>query len=396
MGPFTFTRIRRRPLFVLLAVLLSAVFLFLLRYLDGYREEQEVERVRIQDGFDVNCVVSNIQGSKTSGLRMQESYIDYVNDPQFESGLYEFVRNVRLTKEFWGVLAGWEDRIDLLGVNAAACAEALAPEQGGQVWYEDWYKEDFFVDPDPVCLISSQMAQGLIRDDTGRLRIQLAVKDPYFSSTGSKEIALEVAGIYAGEDQAIYLPWNFSMSLAREMSGITSCDSMRFYVKDNRKLPELAAAAERGFAPVDPNNTDTTYRYALTIHDEMYRAALSAVEQNIQRSSWMQPMLLVLSLGVGFLVSFLSGRSERRSYALMRTLGVSGRGVYGAVFAEQLLLGICGMAMGAGAYRLSGLSIGNTPFLTAGVYFFCYILGCAGAVYRVTKAIPLQLLANVE
>ena len=126
---------------------------------------------------------------------------------------------------------------------------------------------------------------------------------------------------------------------------------------------------------------------ALKIYDEQYRATVAALEQNIQRTALLVPLILLVSLGVGFLVSVLATRSERRTYALMRTLGMTRGRLFGSILREQLLLPaiaavLCAVAAGK---PLSALS-----------YLISHTIGCCIAVIRSVRVPPTAILREQE
>ena len=114
---------------------------------------------------------------------------------------------------------------------------------------------------------------------------------------------------------------------------------------------------------------------------------MAALEQNIQRTALLVPLILLVSLGVGFLVSVLPTRSERRTYALMRTLGMTRGRLFGSILREQLLLPttaavFCAIAAGK---PLSALS-----------YLIFHTIGCCIAVVRSVRVPPTAILREQE
>lgn len=96
---------------------------------------------------------------------------------------------------------------------------------------------------------------------------------------------------------------------------------------------------------------------ALTIHDEQYNATIAVLEQNIERTRYLLPLVSLLGLGVGFLISFLATRGGRRTYALMRTVGMTKDKLLASILRKQLLLPILAVIVISLLSLLAGLEL---------------------------------------
>lgn len=397
MSPFLFTRFRRRPVFVCCSVLTSAVFCILLCILSAYTDKQQKEWEQVRDNFPIECVVSNVQGTQTTGLRIPNTYINYLTEET--SPLFPYVKDIFFTKELMyqqktnieneeeSLQQEW---LTLEGITEFECVDVLSPKLGGVIAFYHWYQEDFLSEQNAVCLISSKMAQTVPMNKDGRRVLELLVYDPFLKTKG--QITLNVAGEYASEDLTIYIPWDYCYKLMLEMNGIVSCDSIRFWVKENQKLPELIAAAEEVFVSVDSSLKTPSYQFALTIHDERYQKTLSALKQNIEQLKHLIPLLLAVALGIGGLISFLGVRHEKKSFALMRSLGVTGKEVFLFAIAEEMLAGGSGGLLGMLLYLIFAPSARQLPLGILALYLFCYLFGCCCAVCHTAKTSPGVLL----
>lgn len=67
-------------------------------------------------------------------------------------------------------------------------------------------------------------------------------------------------------------------------------DSISFLAANNRELDDLSQIASEMFGAVDPKAPAFTDGVALTIHDQQYRATVTALAQNIRRSGYRPPL----------------------------------------------------------------------------------------------------------
>lgn len=388
MDPYLFKRLWRRPWLSLCSLVLSGVLCILMGILSGYRQNQQDRLEQTRAEYDILCVVTDRRGTRTEGLKMDGEVLSFVLDESSE-GLGPHMRDLRITKEFEYVCytQGLFDQMDLklVGVNSERCAPTLDPELGGQVTYltEDFYTQDGF-----QCLVSQELLMNLTGD-----KLMLDVEDPFISArireyVGSGSVELTVAGSYAGTGNVIYISFDAAQRLAQEISGRASCDSISFLAADNDNLDAIYSVAKRYFGVVDPNAGDKlAHKPALTIYDEQYRATVAALEQNIARTGYLLPIVLLLGLGVGFLISFLFTRSEGRTYALMRTMGMTRLRLFGSILREQMVL----VAMAVALAWLLTRETGPTA-----VYFLCCSVGCAACILRAIRVPPTAILRDQE
>lgn len=387
MDPYLWKRLWRRPWLSLCSLILSGVICFLLCYLSGYRLEQQERLAQTRESFDILCVVTDRKGTKSASLRIPSLTASFVSDEEF--GMAEYVRDLRITKEFeyscpeLGIVSqpGFGDL--LLGVSRTECADLLDPAMGGSVTY---FAEDFYGREDYVCLVSEGLYEQMEGDT-----LTLSVIDPYVYSSinptvGTGKIEFTVAGYYSGSGRTMFLPYAASQKLAFEISGRASTDSIAFYAVDNQQLEALSEAASEMYGTVDPMATGEP-KFALTIHDEQYRATVAALEQNIERTAYLLPLVGLLGLGVGFLISFLSTRGESRTYALMRTLGMTRGKLFASIVREQMILALLAILAVALVTKNPG---------PAGIYLVCHSVGVFAAVVRSVRVAPTAILREQE
>ena len=388
MDPYLFKRLWRRPWLSLCGLILSLTLCILVGYLSGHQQELKRQLEETRTSYDILCVVTDRRGGSSSGLKLGPEILEFIFD-EGEEGLSQFVRDLRITKEFDYTcpalgLFNLED-LTLAGVNCERCDPLLDPDLGAQVTYltEDFYNQDDF-----YCLIPESMQMNLEGD-----RLVLDIQDPYISANirkyvGTGTLELTVAGSYRGESNRIFISFDAAQRLAEEISEKHSFDAMSFLAADNERLDDLYSVAKRYFSRVDPNaGNKLAHKPALTVYDEQYRATIAALEQNIERTGYLLPVVLLLGLGVGFLISFLFTRSERRTYALMRTLGMTRWRLFGSILREQLLLVV--LAVGA-AVVLTG------EIVPGAVYFLCYAIGCAACISKAIRVPPTAILRDQE
>lgn len=390
MDPYLFKRLWRRPWLSLCSLILSCVLCLLMGLLSGYRQELESRLAETKTKYDILCIATDRHGVTSTGLKMGEDILEFIFD-ESEDGLAQYVRDLRITKEFSyscigeGLFA--EADMLLVGVNDPRCDPRLDPELGAEVSLK---AEDFYTGDSFQCIVSEEL---LGRLSSNKLRLDLT--DPYisdnirsFTTIGTGSVELTVVGSYAGTGNRIFISFETARRISQEISMKESCDSLSFFTADNENYDDIYTVAKRYFSKVDPNaGSKLAHKPALTIYDGQYRATVTALEQNIARTGYLLPIVLLLGLGVGFLISFLFTRSERRTYALMRTLGMTRWRLFGSILREQLIL--VAVAVLA-ATALTG------EIVPGGMYFLCYGVGCTACIFRAICVPPTAILREQE
>lgn len=404
MDPYFIKRLWRRPWLSLCSLILTGVLCFLLCYLSGYQAEQRQKLEETKESFDILCVVTNRRGTQSVSLRMGSSAYYFLTDP--EGDMPGLIRDLRATKEFYVISPDLNiNDQPMIGVTNERCTEDLDPAMGGSVTL---FVPEFYETDGRFCLVSQEAYEALVMDreleaelngtefseeELWEEAFSIHVTDPFIrideeDGWGKGNVELTLAGYYAGSGQSIYIPFRTSQDIAIEISNRTSTDSLAFLAADNEKLEAITEAASEVFGTVDPlADEHSSPRYALTIHDEQYRATVAALEQNIERTSYLLPIVMLLGLGVGFLISFLATRGERRTYALMRTMGMTRGRLTASILREQLVLTLLAAA---------AIALATGRYLPAGAYLACHAIGCAIAVVRSVRVPPTAILREQE
>ena len=390
MDPHLFHRIWRRPWLSLCSLILSLAMCFLVCFLTDYRQNQQRELEQVQKDFPISCVVTDIRGTKSTDLRMDADLAAFVTD----GPLAGYVRQVRLTKRFdygWALMGVPNGFGSLTAVSHPDCADILNPDRGGRiVWLTG---EDIFQSQTPMVIVPESMYLRLQETpDALNEPLSLDVTDPVINPNTDPEKATQtvefrLAGYYPGSGWDLYMAYDAAQIMEGEYFDRNTCDSISFLAADNLALDTLSEVAAPVFTAVDPKAPAFTEEVALTIHDQQYRATVTALEQNITRSAYLLPAVLVLSVAVGFLVGFLSTRSEKRTYALMRTMGMTQTKLFFSVLREQLVLTVLASLLALALTR---------KVLPTLIYIVCNTVGCVCSVTRAVTVPPTAILRDQE
>ena len=373
MAAYVIKRVLRRPWISLAGLVVAALFCFVLCYLVGYRQGLEAHLAEVRENYEILCVVTDSRGVQSEKLSLAPRFEKFVRDE--EEGLGKYVKEVRTVREM-GLKTALGSGT-LIAASSQKAYDKTNPAFGGSC---DYTVADFFGSSEDICLVPEEVYDAL-KDQELAAKVRVP-------AMGSQEEYVErtykVVGRYRGSGADIIVPMGATDKL-RGSGGDARTDSLTFVLADNTKAEEMMEKALEVFTVVDLDSYSS--RPALTVKDRQYKATVTELEQNINRTGYLVPLSALLSLAAGFMIGFLSVRGETRTYALMRTLGISGSRLIGMVLGEQVLL----PALGA-------LTVGlilKQP-VTALLYFVCHLLGSALATLRPALAAPTKLLRVQE
>lgn len=369
MDGFSFQRLLRRPWLSLLGFIITGTLCMLLCTLANYRNEQKNNLQTIRETYDVKCVVTDLQGTKSDKLTLSQRYTDFILDE--EEGLGRFVGDLFVTKAFNGG--------NVLGVSSERCDELLDPAMGGGYYAE---VEDFFESEESICLVPRERYEELRGSE-----ITLSLTDPagFWLGKGAGDVTFRVVGWFSGEEKT-FIPYRCAWRIGAWLSEHATSDSVAFFLKDNDSAAEVRQAALPLLGPVDPSS-EKWGLYALTVQDEQYRATVSAAEQDIARTELLLPLISLLGFGAGLLLGYLGTRGETRNYALMRTLGITPVKLSVTVLLEQQLLPLVACV---------AVALITGQWGQAALMFICGLVGCIIAALKQILIPPTRLLTAQE
>ena len=384
MSPFFFKRVLRAPAKQIGVLLVTLVLSGLLCFLADYRERQTQKRTEAIDSAEVLCVVTNINGTQSTHLRMGYGGMQAVTREDYYR-LPQYVKDIRASKEFVASLTYIGLDETLLAVTSPKGLMQLDPDMGGKVTL---FYDDFYTSQEMWIIVSEDVYRSMNGDTVvfGKIFDPMLNRDET-DEKGSGKVEFTVAGYYAGPGEETYIPFETGMQILDSITGSRSLDSLAFVAKDNHTLDALRDAASDVFGTVMPDAVTGPHRFALTVHDEDLRMTVAALDSNIRRTDWLIPITLALALAAGFLMGFIATRNESSTYALMRSVGMTKRKLLLAALLEQLLLPLIACAVMGAVFRAP---------LGALAVFLLYALGCTVAVLRAVSVSPTKLLREQE
>ena len=346
-------------------------------------QAQEDALNRTYEETEIRCVVSNLRGTKTDGLSIPASYLDLCTKGD-RHDFYRWVERVCVKRTVSCTLEGSGEKLPLSGITFPEAAPALLAENGSIIRYQDGYAEEIFQSDEPLCIVPRAFWLAMQAEDR-----ELAI------TFAGQSVTLRIAGVYESNlAGAVYCPFAFLDAIQQD-SAASSAESLSFYVKDTRTLDAFKREALKYFSEPLLTAEEKPMYFALTVQDGLFQQTVARIEDNLFLLRLLLPTLYAISVGIGFLASFLFARGRIRDFAVMRSLGVTRLGVTGLVFMEQLVICVLGCIAGTIAGILLRDGASGTLWSDA-LFVSCYLAGALSAVIWITKVSVMTLLQQME
>lgn len=370
----------------------------------------------------VRAVVSDVYGYRLDDLHILPIYIDVLSDPN--SNIAQHLKDLCVKRAIYcravdssGENLPLPSTTKLIGITRLAADPMLSEDNGTTVAFFEGYSEEFLLGDTPVCLVNQDML-GVLGDaktvrldfteavDARRMRIEeekaRGATLPGGEDVGVVELTI-IGTISGGISDALYCPWAVIRPIDERILGYALGDSMSFTVRDNYRLNELKIFLRGYFVQTTPGFSEggggapkvDMPPVALTIRDGDLVRVISPLERSVAFLKVIIPLLLCLSIGIGFLASYLCIRSRKAEFALMRSMGTAKGAVFAAVFIEQLALCAAGCAVGFGVVAATN-NITSQGALWSSVFLVCFMLGASFSVWRIIRVNVMSAMKAKE
>ncbi|XCP86739.1 hypothetical protein ABXS75_08095 [Roseburia hominis] len=402
-----FRNIRRYKYKSILHMLIGIVVIL---FLDIYAENLVKSREQIlglADKIPVEGRITNLQGSRESGLFIKESYYDGVMKS-------DYVKEPKFTLQLIGRLE--EEECAVMAVNSLYAIGGVKEEM--LVFQKKEDAEEFFTSNRKECLVTLAFLEkhGMKVGDALTLDMEYYQfqKETHTEMIAKplEQVRYTIAGTIADTFQEdlkesssgnqvmipeIMIPMETARDSFRSRGIPFYTDSGSFYVKNPLELEALKAEMdELDFFEVVPTAQYAIEGFALLLCDETFIRAYGSLGEGYEMLRMILPGICVTLAGAGFITSYLLAGSRRQEYAVMRSLGVPAGGCLASYLIEHGTIELtCGFVGSAAAMWLVGLDF-RWALACFAAFFLCFFAGTVAAVVMFGKMSVVEVLAKSE
>lgn len=380
----------RRPLSGLLVILFGLIMTLSLCALQTANEAAQARYDQMYDSIPVEVSVTNLSGTRSDNLEIPGWVMGlFDGEGVFTLDLADFVTDLQVKLRL-PITEG--PAHTLIGISSLEIASELSQEQNGSVIWRDGYDESILQSGDMVCIVPESLSE--------RNKIRLVFQHKLDSGEFREyECGLTVVGTYVSDkgEGMLFCPLEVTEIIHQKLGQDRQIDAIRGRLKNNRDLAAFEKQAGYWFASPNPTGAKTPwnfggyayYPYALDVDDSLLKAAALSLENSLFINGVCTWLILVISAGAGFFISFLMIRQRKREIALMRTLGTGTGSILAGILVEQTALLLVGAVLG-------GVWFGWNPKERIGLFCGVYFAGLISALAVFLKNNLLRAIKEDE
>lgn len=137
---------------------------------------------------------------------------------------------------------------------------------------------------------------------------------------------------------------------------------------------------------------DSYHGCVLEVRDNDFITSATSLRRSLEMLQMFFPVICVLVLMIGYVVSYLSGNSRREEFALLRLQGVKKMNSSLMFLSEQMILVLVGNLIGDAAMVFVTPSV-FLMFAVNGILLLAYLIGSLAAYGRMSRGSVVVLLS---
>lgn len=392
--------IRRRKTANLVTVGIGVMLVFLLHAYFGSIRSYERQLAELAEQVPVTCYVTNANGTRGNGLFISEKLTDgLMGSDKITEASFQ-VCLMAGEGEFEPVDYPKYLNLHVGGVNRAEAVDGL---EADMIHMDKEEQDAFFASKERACIVSEKVMrrQGWEVGDEVVLTF-------YFYNADSALMKLDVAPLGKAEVRIagtmedllgktsasamdVIMPYEAVRGIYHEYDISFFTDTASFCAKDPMALNAFKEEMRAiGFTEVNPLAADSYHGHSLLVRDGSFTTRATDLLHSIEFIKSFFPVVCILVLTIGYVVSFLAGNSRMEEYALLRLQGLKKWKAAFLFLAEQMVLVLLGNLLGDAAALILSADL-RVVLVVNGVLFLSYLAGAAAAYGRMGRGSVMRL-----
>jgi len=363
----------------------------------------------LADALTIRADISNVNGSQITALRIKDDIVKSLESSTHVEGLKY---TIELTGGF-GTFSPEEWRKHLsINISAVNTLTAIPGLDEANITFIAGLNASIMHTKQAVCLLTEDFSErnDIKLGDTIQCTLYYYVypssEYEMFMINPLGFFDLTVAGvigemIWEGGDYIspdVVLPIDWVRSAYDQIDASFYPTNASFAVADPLRLDEFKAEMQSfDLMETLPTANFSHNGSALIVGDKIFIEAASHLRENLRLLGFFLPFILAIVVFVGYLTSYLLMQNRRREFAVMRSLGTGQKTCFYTFMCETSVLSLSGGLLGSFvAVLIIQSAVIGVLFLSAGMFFVCYILGTAAALYGLGRFSVIDVLCQAD
>lgn len=405
--------VKKRKIANLVTVGISIMLVVLLNLYFGSIRSYQEQLADLAENVPIYCQVSNLSGTLVNGLFTPKRIVDALEQSDQVKDLSYMVVMMAGEGDFKEAEYSKYLHLYVVGANNAKAVGELTNDM---ISMDPALVDDFFASDRMECIVNEKV----LKKRGWEIGDRIILKCYYYDASSEFHkleihpmggvVEVDIVGTMEdimGKTNAIgtdiVIPARTAQNIFAQFELPFFADTVSFHVKDPLNLGAFKEQMQEiGLMEISSEAMESYPGCALMVRDANFIASATDLRHAIELMQSFFPVMCVLVLMIGYVVSYLSGNSRRDEFALLRLQGVGKSKASLLFLAEQMLLVLLGNLVGDlvmvltaqdPVMALSGPAV-STLAAGNGVILIAYLIGAAAAYGRMSRGSVVYLLST--
>ncbi len=405
--------IKKRKIANLVTVGISIMLVVLLNLYFGSIRSYQDQLTDLAENVPIYCQISNMSGTLVNGLFTPKRIVDALEQSDQVKDLSYMVVMMAGEGDFKETEYSKYLNLYVVGANKARAVGELTNDM---ISMEPELVDDFFASDRMECIVNEKV----LAKRGWEIGDKILLKCYYYDASsefhkveihpmgGVVEVKIvgtmeDITGKTNAISTDVVLPARTAQDIFEQFDLPFFADTVTFYVKDPLNLGAFKEAMQEiGLLETSSEAMESYPGCALMVRDANFIASATDLRHAIELMQSFFPVVCILVLMIGYVVSYLSGNSRRDEFALLRLQGVGKSKASLLFLAEQMLLVLLGNLVGDLVMVLSAqdlmMALSAQAFkmniVVNGVILTAYLIGAGAAYGRMSRESVVYLLST--
>lgn len=403
MFSYIICSIKRRKAANLVTVGISVMLVLLLNLYFGSIRSYQTQLSDLSENVPIFCQITNLNGTMGNELFISEQIVEALEQSAYVKDLsYMTV-----------VMAGEGDFKEMeyskylnLYVVGANDVEAVGEMTADMFSLDEQSLDELLASDRMECIVNEEVFKKRGWEIGDRITLKCYYYDPasefqkiqLHSMGGTADVTIvgtmkETEGKTNAIQTDIIIPGRASRNLFAQFGLKFFADTVTFHVNNPLDLNGFKEEMQDiGLMEIVPEAESSYTGYALVVRDADFIASATHLRHSTELMQSFLPVVCILVLLIGYVVSYLSGNSRREEFTLMRLQGAKKLPAAFLFLAEQMILVLAGNVVGDVLVAPAAVSVSGILAVN-GVLFTAYLIGAAAAYGRMSMGSVVYLLS---
>ncbi|MDE7198358.1 MAG: hypothetical protein K2O15_05680 [Lachnospiraceae bacterium] len=394
---------KRRKAANLITVGISVMLVLLLNLYFGNIRSYQTQLSDLAGNVPIFCQITNLNGTLVNSLFISENTVKALEQSDQIKDLSYMTVLMAGEGDFTDAEYSKHLNLHVVGANRA---EAVGDLTNDMIHMDSKDIDSFFSSDNMECIVN----ENVLKKRGWKIGDQITLKYYYYDPASElhkieihpmgEAVEVTITGTMdeiAGKTNAIrtdiVMPAKAAWNLFSKFDLKFFADTVTFHIANPLQLNAFKEEMRNiGLMETSAEAGDSYTGCALITRDAEFIASATDLQRSIALLQSFFPVVCILVLMIGYVVSYLSGNNRRDEFSLLRLQGVKKTKASLIFLVEQMILVLTGNFLGDAVMTLTAPAFA-VMLLVNGVILAAYLIGAAAAYGQMSRGSVLYLLS---